>query len=334
MSTPPPASGLEEATREQIRLRAVIAGATGSGKTATGLIICNALVQRYGGRVGVIDTQHRQSLNYVKTRFAPNGFVVKHLDTGNPEAYIAAIKMFRARTDITVLLIDGLSDAWQSQGGVLDAAGDNAQFSDWRAAKGPNFDLLREIQRSPFHVVCTVLADTQYLIRTEESHTGKQRISSVDIVGTKPVQDKKMMPKFDLQLGMDQYHNCTVYRTSFPPFDRMVVPKPDEAWFAPYMDWMEQGDVARDPEEAPVTRIASPQQVEEFYRLCALHNMDRAATIVGFVRKFGSKPEDVTEDFLEDKLKELRAKRPPTQRKPSVKPGAGPEPPTVTEEAK
>lgn len=317
MTISPPASGLEEATREQIRLRGIISGATGSGKTATGLIICNALRLRYGGRIGVIDTQHRQSLNYVKTRFAPEGFIVKHLDTGNPEAYINAIKMFKTRTDITALLIDGLSDAWQSQGGVLDSAGDNAQFSDWRAAKGPNFDLLREIQRSPFHVVCTVLADTQYLIRTAEGNNGKQKMAGVDIIGTKPVQDKKMMPKFDLQMGMDQYHTLTVFRTSFPPFDRLMVPKPDEKWFEPYMEWMEQGDVSWDQladEANEQTRIASPEQVEEFYRLCALHNSDRTNSMLGFVKKFGSKPEETTEEFLEEKLKELRAKKPPVTR--------------------
>lgn len=317
MAVTSPASGLEEADREQIRLRAIIIGATGSGKTATALIIANALRLRYGGRIGVIDTMHRQSLNYVKTRYAPDGFVVKHLDSGHPDAFVNAIKMFRTHGNITALVIDGISPAWAEEGGVVDQAGPNATISDWGQPKRSNMNFLREVQRSPFHVICTCLTNTEYFMRPVEKANGKTGIE-VNIVGTKPIQDKDAMPKFDLQCGMDQYHNLTVYRSSFDPFDRMVITKPDEKWFEPYMDWMEKGElppVPLDEADVPsVSYIATSEQVEEYYKLGALFGYGRKETMLSFYKKYGSKPEETASDFLETKLVELRAKKPPIKR--------------------
>ena len=39
---------------------------------------------------------------------------------------------------------------------------------DWTPAKKGNFALMTEIQRAPFHIVATVLTDTQHLIGKED----------------------------------------------------------------------------------------------------------------------------------------------------------------------
>jgi hypothetical protein len=296
---------IETATRQQIRLRAAILGATGSGKTATGLLFCTALARHYGGKVGVIDTQHRQSLDYVNTRFAPLGFDVFHLSTGKPEAYINALTQFAKENKYSAVLIDSMTDAWQSEGGVLDQAGDNAQFTDWGPAKRSNSKLLTAIQKAPYHVIATVLADTQYSITTEQKD-GKAKMIGVEIIGTKPIQDKKMMPKFGLQLSMDQYHRMTVTRTSFDPYDRMIVEKPGEEWMIPLIEWMEKGSAPLDV--AVETRAASLVQIAEFYEIYQGMGLTRQAATEAFYRKYGSKPEDCTEDFLEERLVDARVR--------------------------
>ncbi len=297
---------LELATRDKIYLRACILGATGSGKTATSFLFATALAKRYKGKIGIIDTQNRQSLDYVGTRFAPLGFYPIHLQKGTPLGYVNALGQFAKEGDFAVVIIDSMSDAWQGEGGVLEIAGDNAEFKDWGPAKRDNFKLMTTIQRAPFHIIATVLADTSYVISTEV-RDGKTKMAGVEIVGTKPIQDRKMMPKFPLQLSMDQYHKMTVTRTSFEPYDRMIVEKPGEEWMQPLMEWMDKGDVAHNIEVT--TRAASLTQLDEYYTLCTNLGIKRDAVVSEFFKKYGSKPEDCTEEFLEDRLTDLRSKR-------------------------
>jgi len=303
---------LELATREKIKLRMCILGATGSGKTATALLFATALARHYGGKIGVIDTQNRQSRDYANTRFAPLGFYPIDINGGNPLAYINALQIFAKEGDFSVVIVDSMTSAWQEEGGVLDSAGDNAQFSEWSGIKKPNFKMFDTIQKSPFHVIATVLADTQYLIKSkEDSGTGKM---SIDIVGTKPIQDKKMMPKFGVQCSMDQYHRMTVTRTSFEPYDRMIIEKPGEDWMLPLIKWLDEGDEPQTIEIA--SRAASLEKIAEYYDLANRHGLTRDTVVKEFFKKYGSKPEECAEDFLEERLTELRAKRIVT---PSIK---------------
>lgn len=297
-------SPLEKATRRKLLLRAVISGATGSGKTCTALRLANALVARYGGKIGIIDTQNKQSLDYAETEFDPHGFYPIHLPTGRPEAYINAISRFQRAGDFSVVIIDSLSDAWQGEGGVLEQAGDDAQFKDWGPAKKGNFKLMTTIQRAPFHIIATVLADTQYLIKTGAD--GKiQKGDGISVVGTKPIQDKKTMPKFPLQLAMDEYHYMTVVRTSFSPFDRQKVNKPDETFWEPYLEWMDKGKVDKTDFNF-AAKVASLEQLSEYYSLQGRRGLNQDNVTMAFFKKYGFKPEDANEDFLEERLEELR----------------------------
>ena len=303
---------LSLATRDRVYLRMLLIGATGSGKSCTAIRFATAIAKRYGGRIGWIDTEHRRSREYAGTIWAPDGFYPYDLPTGNPQAYINALGIMakdRGENDkappMSVVIVDSLSDAWQGEGGTLETVGEKAQFDDWRSGKKPNYSLMRTIEKAPYHVIATCLADTQYLIKTDEQGKIKKG-DGINVVGTRPIQDKKLIPKFNIQCSLDEYHNLTVIRTSYSPYDRIVVNKPGEEFITPLLDWVDSGN---EPEgfKAEV-RAASLEQIQEYYELQKILGNGKDTIIPAFYRKYASKPEDCTEEFLEDRLVELREK--------------------------
>ena len=85
-----------DAVREQIKLRMLIDGVSGSGKTATALLFATALARRYGGKIGLLATEQNRDLAYVGTRFAPDGYQRIVLSgTKSVANYRAALNRFK-----------------------------------------------------------------------------------------------------------------------------------------------------------------------------------------------------------------------------------------------
>lgn len=300
---------LQLATRDRVFLRMLLIGATGSGKSCTAIRFATAIAKRYGGHIGWIDTEHRRSREYAGTQWAPDGFFPHDLPTGSPQAYINALGIFAKKESspddkpFSVVIVDSLSDAWQGEGGTLETVGDKAQFDEWRTGKKPNYNLMRAIEKAPFHVIATCLADTQYIIKTDEQGKIKKG-DGISVVGTRPIQDKKLIPKFNIQCSLDEYHTLTVIRTSYSPYDRIKVEKPGEDFINPLLDWVDSG---QEPDGFhAAARAASLDQIKEYYELQLNLGNSKDAIIPAFYRKYGSKPEDCTEEFLEERLLELR----------------------------
>ena len=111
-----------KATKQQLKLRLLIEGASGSGKTFSALQLAKGL----GGKVAVIDTE-RGSASLYSDKF---DFDVCELDYYSPEKYIEAIKY--AQQDYDVIIIDSITHEWSGEGGILDIHRQlGGQFNDW-----------------------------------------------------------------------------------------------------------------------------------------------------------------------------------------------------------
>lgn len=301
--------GIEKASREKIYLRMAIQGPSGSGKTATGLITAYGLTKHFAGKIGVIDTQNRQSLDYVDTRFAPNGFDVFHLTNGNPDSLRNAIKQFVAAGGYSVLFIDSLSVAWAGEGGILDLSDDSDNsknsFSKWNGLNKIQNKMLGDILRCPFHVIASIQSKTDWVMDTEIDGNGKKK-TTITKVGLAPVQKKGIEYFWPLYVSMDLNHNMTIERiNAFEELDRQVIHKPDETWVDPLVEWLKKGESKVDIEFHG--RKVSMDQLEEYYGLHAKHGRtDRRKIETAFYAKYGSKPEDCETEFFEERLEELR----------------------------
>jgi len=144
---------LRPAVRQKIGLLFAIAGASGSGKTYTGLVLA-AGIANGTGRIAVVDSEAGRALHYAP----PPGmkadgiktFDFLHLDFQAPFTPERCIEAIRAceEAGANIILFDSFSHEWNGEGGCSDmaeaaaiAAGTDAQgnVNQWKveAMTGP-----------------------------------------------------------------------------------------------------------------------------------------------------------------------------------------------------
>jgi len=116
---------LRPAVREKIGLLFAVAGASGSGKTFSALVLARGIANGTG-KIAVIDTEAGRALHYApKPGAKADGvrtFDFLHLDFQppfTPERYIEAIQACEA-AGATVIVIDSASHEWSGEGGCSD----------------------------------------------------------------------------------------------------------------------------------------------------------------------------------------------------------------------
>ena len=329
-----------EAEREHIRLRMAIAGPSGSGKTATGLLLATALARHLGKRVGVIDSEKGRALSYKGTKFAPDGFLHLPLKTTTVEAYLNALSKAASNPAIGVLVVDSLTHAWAGEGGLLEEADTYSGEDNWKKwgpiGKKQN-KLLGAITSSPLHIIATMRSKTEWMPQTAVID-GRTKITGINRVGTVPVQRKGVEYEFGIFLTLDQYHNLSVIKSDCTEIDRVEVLCPNESFMEPIIEWLETGKVTQEIEVH--SRLATLQQISEWYELLQKKGISEQQGIPAFVGKYGSKPEEMTEEFLESILVEWRqsvtgakmAAPPPSYVSPRFARVTPPQQPTTTVE--
>jgi hypothetical protein len=232
------------ATRQKLKLRMAIAGPAGAGKTYTATRQAFALAGP-NGRVAVIDSEHRSASKYIGE--SPDGFPWKfdvvELEHFAPTTYTAAIKE-AVRCGYDVLIIDGLSPAWDGIGGALDQV-DKAQdkgggkFAAWKDVTPQHRELVDTILAAPIHIIATLRSKMGYEMEKDEK--GKTVVKKV---GLSPIQRDGMEYEFDVFCDMDVNNLLTVAKTRCSPIRGQRVSLPGPAFMEPIKRWLETGDDA------------------------------------------------------------------------------------------
>lgn len=242
---------IRPAAKERAKLRLGIAGPAGSGKSYTALLIASAL----GGRVGVIDTEHRSAHLYAD--LIPGGFDVIELPPPfSPDNYVAAIHAFEM-AGVSTIIIDSLSHAWAGEGGALDMQGKIADktgntWAAWRSVTPRHTALIEAMLQSPCHIIATMRSKMDYV---QESDGGKGKVKKV---GLAPVMRDGIEYEFTLFMEMDQSHNGFVGKDRTQLFDNQIIEKPGIEMGKKLLDWLNSGV---EPVLAPVLR---EQQLSAF----------------------------------------------------------------------
>ena len=148
---------IRPAVREKIGLLFGIAGASGSGKTYSALLLAKGIANGTG-KIGVIDTEAGRALHYAPKPGEPadatrGTFDFLHLDFQPPFApdqYIEAIRALETE-GCTVIVIDSISHEWAGEGGCSDMqAAEAERMAKAAAAKsGGNWEYMIDAMTAP-----------------------------------------------------------------------------------------------------------------------------------------------------------------------------------------
>lgn len=226
------------------KLRLALAGPSGSGKTYTALTLASALA---GGKpVAVIDTERGSASKYALTKDGQGfEFDVLELTNYHPQNYIDAIHEAE-RGGYAVLVIDSLTHAWNSVGGVLeivDKAAKHSQskntFNAWGEGTKIQNQLIDALTRSPMHIIVTMRSKTEYVI---EQVNGKNTPRKV---GMAPVQRADIEYEFDVYGEMTIENTLVVQKSRCSELSGAVIEKPGPEVAAILDAWL-AGDPAPD----------------------------------------------------------------------------------------
>jgi len=259
------------AARTDIRLRAGLCGAGGSGKSYSALAIGCALAQRLKlGHVFVIDSENASALRYAPSQKAGRGFAFMHVpmptDDYSPESYCRALDYCESQ-GAGVIVIDSISHEYDGPGGILEIVDDEAErasksgrardnFSGWKVATPRHKRFLQRLNSVKAHLIFTVRAKTAYEMRDDPKRPGKQ---SFQKVGLGPVQREGIEYEPDL-FGWMVDSTLTIDKTRVDTLD------PQSVWSRPgadvagrLADWIE--DVV--PTAPKVVTLPTPPPAAE-----------------------------------------------------------------------
>ncbi len=192
----------QKAQRKNAKLRIAVTGPSGSGKTYSALRLAKGL----GSKIAFIDTENGSASLY------SDKFEFDVLELTAPfttEKYIEAIK-FAEKSGYDVLVIDSISHAWNSVGGLLeqksqiDKRGGNS-YTNWASITPKQELFITAMTQSSVHLISTMRSKQGYAIETNEK--GK---SAPKKIGLEAVQREGMEYEFTTVFDVGMTHEASV----------------------------------------------------------------------------------------------------------------------------
>lgn len=233
----------KKATKQKQKLRLLIEGASGSGKTYSALLLAKGLAEKTGGKIALIDTE-KGSASLYDTLV---DFDVCEIEPDfTPEKYIKAIKEAE-QAGYGILIIDSISHEWSGKGGCLDiqtALG--GKFNDWAKVTPRHNAFIDTIISSNMHIIGTARTKTDYALEDGFNKSGGKTTKPVK-VGLKTEQREGMDYEFTIVFRVNENHYATATkdRTSlFNGLDETITPETGYKLF----DWLNSGVEIKKPE--------------------------------------------------------------------------------------
>jgi len=233
----------KKASKKQSKLRLLLEGASGSGKTYSALTIAKGL----GKKIAVIDTEKGSASLYDgKFKFD----VCELAPPYEPEKYIEAVNF--AEKEYDVLIIDSITHEWSGQGGCLDIQSKlGGRYQDWARVTPRHNKFIESILQAKCHMICTARTKSDYEMSQEN---GRMKVQKV---GLKTEQRDGLDFEFTTVFRLNDKHmaEATKDRTNiFSDLDSVIT----EDTSKKLLKWLNDGE---DPEAFHMKAISESKDI-------------------------------------------------------------------------
>lgn len=187
-------AGFKKAKKEQVWLKVLVSGASGSGKSYSALRLAKGIAGKCGSRIAYIGTEGSRNKYYASE------FDYDLLELEDPftiEKYIDAIDE-AISAGYKVLIIDSLTHEWLWLNDTHDKMPGNS-FQNWGKLKPRHREFIDKILTCPIHVIATSRSKDEWVLETDSK--GRQIPRKVGL-GTQ--QDKNITYEYTVSLVVEQ----------------------------------------------------------------------------------------------------------------------------------
>lgn len=187
-------AGFKKAKKEQVWLKVLMSGASGSGKSYSALRMATGIAKECGSRIAYIGTEGTRDKYYA------SNFDYDLLSLDEPfsiEKYVEAIDE-AIEAGYKVLIIDSLTHEWLWLNDLHDKMPGNS-FQNWGKLKPKHREFMDKILMCPIHVIATSRSRDEWVL--EENDKGRKEPRKV---GMGAQQDKNITYEYTVSLVIDQ----------------------------------------------------------------------------------------------------------------------------------
>ena len=242
----------KKAKREQVWLKVLLSGASGSGKSYSALRLATGVAKKCGGSIAYIGTEGSRDLYYA------NEFDYDLIQLEDPFTIDKYLEALKAAIDegYKVVIIDSLTHEWNWLNDTHDKMPGNS-FQNWGKLKPKHRAFIETILASPIHVIATARGKDEWIL---EDRNGKQVPTKV---GMGAQQDKNISYEYTVSLMIAQdTHVASADKDNTHLFEgryEVLTEKDGEKLY----DWANEGDAPATPKPMPKFETAEIDDEEK-----------------------------------------------------------------------
>lgn len=230
---------ITKAKKEQICVKVLVSGPSGSGKSYSALRLATGIAGRVGEgtKIGYIGTEGMRDKLYANEF----DYDLISLEEYSPDYYIAAIDAF-LDAGYKVIIIDSMTHLWNWVQDQVQLQTKDNTFQAWGKYKKENKKIIEKILLAPAHIIVTARGKDEYVL--EANSRGKMAPKKV---GVGAQQDKDIEYEYMVTWMIDQdTHLAEAVKDNTHIFEGKIQVLDEKSGEALY-DWANDGDPVKSP---------------------------------------------------------------------------------------